>query len=240
MLASTRNEEEGRVSEVRSGGDFFWGRGALAPFFLEVGARAPRPQSIRPAQERSTLPLLILALLSITPIARAEVQIERGFLPDAGPSSFAIGLPGGVNFCFDPVRGGVSYAWTGDFLDLTPMRPGTGKFIKAAKPLGPIVYREAGPSPLRRGDPSRAPVVEFTGYTVGADVIEFRYTIDGAQVREEVRARPDGRGLIRRFKFDDGGDAKWWHVIDGKPATELKREAGGAFVLETLFSSEPK
>jgi len=40
---------------------------------------------------------------------RAEVQIERTFLPDAHASSFAFGLPGGVNFCYDPVRGGVNY-----------------------------------------------------------------------------------------------------------------------------------
>src|SRR5687768_7645481 len=74
--------------------------------------------------------LIALALLLATTIPlRAEVQVERTFLPDAAPSSFAIGLPGGVNFCFDPVRCSVSYAWTGDYLDLTPARPGPGKFI---------------------------------------------------------------------------------------------------------------
>src|SRR2546423_9601448 len=91
---------------------------------------------------------------------RAEIQIERIFMPlDAAPSSFAIGLPGGVNFCFDPVRGGVSYAWKGAFLDLTPARPGTGKFVQAAKLGGPVAYQESGVGPLRRGDPGRAPVV---------------------------------------------------------------------------------
>ena len=180
---------------------------------------------------------LVLALsLALLPLVHAEVQIERGFLPDAGPSSFAVALPGGVNFCFDPVRGGVSYAWTGEFLDLTPMRPGTGKFIKAAKPLGPIVYREAGTAPLRRGDPSRTPVFEFTGYSVRDDAVEFRYTIDGALVREEVRVRPGGGGLVRSFQIEGGADAKWWHVVEGKPATELKRGTCGSFVLEIPFS----
>lgn len=55
------------------------------------------------------------------------MQIQRIFLPNgASPSSFAVGLPGGVNFCFDPVRGAVSYVWIGGFLDLTPARPGIG------------------------------------------------------------------------------------------------------------------
>lgn len=182
--------------------------------------------------------LAIVATLAATSL-RAEVLIERGFLPDAAPSSFAIGLPGGVNFCFDPVRGSVSYAWTGGFLDLSPMRPGTGKFIKAAKLLGPVVYREAGPSPLRRGDPNKTPIVEFSGYALRPDSIEFRYTVDGALVREEILAAPGG-GLMRRFHFDTGGDAKWWHVVDGKPATELKREAGGAFVLEVPFAKDAR
>lgn len=182
---------------------------------------------------------LALGLLAGVASSRAEVQVERGFLPDAGPSSFAIGLPGGVNFCFDPVRGGVTYAWTGGFLDLSPLRPGAGKFIKPAKLLGPVVYREAGAAPLRRGDPARVPAIEFTGYTLRDDAIEFRYTLDGTPVREEIRARSGG-GLVRRFQIEGGGDAKWWHVVEGRPATELKRDATGAFVLESDFTAGAK
>ncbi|MGH7947204.1 MAG: DUF6797 domain-containing protein, partial [Opitutaceae bacterium] len=138
-------------------------------------------------------PVLFAAALFAGPATRAEVLIERIFMPlDASPSSFAIGLPGGVNFCFDPVRGGVSYAWKGGFLDLTPARPGTGKFINPAKILGPVVYQENGLAPLRRGDPGRVPALEFTGYTLRDAAVEFRYTIDGATVREEIRAKADG------------------------------------------------
>lgn len=181
-----------------------------------------------------------LLALACAASLRAEVQIERLFLPDAAPSSFAIGLPGGVNFCFDPVRGAVSYAWTGGFLDLSPARPGPGKFIHAAKLLGPVVYQETGVAPLRRGDPARAPVVEFTGYTLRADAVEFRYTVDGLAVREEIRAAPGGAGLTRRFTIAGGSDAKWWHVVDGRPPAELKREAAGTFVLELPFGKAAK
>ena len=52
-------------------------------------------------------------VLGAVVISRAEVQIERTHMPEAHASSFAFGLPGGVNFCYDPVRGGVNYAWTG-------------------------------------------------------------------------------------------------------------------------------
>ena len=72
-----------------------------------------------------------LLLLALAPALRAEVQLERTFLPDAHASSFAFGLPGGVNVCYDPVRGGVNYAWTGGFLDITNVRP-VNKLVKAA------------------------------------------------------------------------------------------------------------
>lgn len=186
---------------------------------------------------RSGTILVLLACASL----HAEVQIERVFLPHAAsPSSFAIGLPGGVNFCFDPVRGAVSYAWTGGFLDLSPARPGPAKFMHAAKLLGPVVYQETGVAPLRRGDPARAPVVEFTGYTLHAAAVEFRYTIDGVLVREDVRAATGGAGLIRRFTIAGGSDAKWWHVVEGRPPTELKREGRDTFVLELPFGKAAK
>ena len=179
----------------------------------------------------------IAGLFALTAIAsstlRAEVLIERIFMPlDASPSSFAIGLPGGVNFCFDPVRGGVSYVWKGGFLDVSPARPGPGKFISAVKLLGPVVYQESGVAPLRRGDPGHSPRVEFAGYALRDDAIEFRYVVDGTAVREEIRVRSDGTALVRRFHVEGAGDARWWHVTEGKPATELKREPNGTFFLE--------
>jgi hypothetical protein len=184
-------------------------------------------------------PRLLLAcgaLACATP-APAEVQIERTMLPDARASSFAFGLPGGVNFCYDPVRGGLNYAWTGGFLDLANVRP-VNKLIKAAELGGPIVYRESGAAPLRRGDARRVPAIEFKGYTLRAAEVELRYTIDGAPVRETIAALPGGAGLRRTFRFDGAGaDAAWFHVTEGRPAAALARDASGVFVIEHLFKS---
>lgn len=178
-------------------------------------------------------PLFLVLGLLAAPAARAEVRIERTFLPlDAAPSSFAIGLPGGVNFCFDPVRGGVSYAWRGDFVDVSPARPGPGKFINPVKLQGPVLYQESGVAPLRRGDPRRAPVVVFGGYALRDDTVEFRYTVDGVAVREEIGVGAGGGTLVRRFQIAGAADARWWHVVEGRPAAELKRETGGTLVLE--------
>src|SRR4051812_47362819 len=122
---------------------------------------------------RASCAVFLFAALMAQP-ASAEVQIERTVMPfDASPSSFAIGLPSGVNFCFDHVRGGINYAWTGNFIDITNVRPGLGgKHIAPVKLLGDVFYRDDGNSPLRRGDPAHAPTFEFKGYTLAADAVE--------------------------------------------------------------------
>ncbi len=179
--------------------------------------------------------LLACAVLACAPAPRAEVLIERTMLPDAHASSFAFGLPGGVNFCYDPVRGGLNYAWTGDFLDITHVRP-VNKLIKAAELRGPVVYRESGLAPLRRGDARTPPAIEFKGYTLRDAEVELRYTVDGVPVRETIAALPKGAGLRRTFRFDGAGaDAAWFHVVEGRPATTLTRAASGAFVIEHIF-----
>ena len=182
------------------------------------------------------LALLAPLVLSAQPaLAPGEVLVERVMLPDARAGSFAFGLPGGVSFCYDPTRGGVNYAWTGGFIDLTNVRP-VNKLIKAATLRGPVVYRETGASPLRRGDAAREPVVEFKGYTLHTAAVELRYTVDGAPVAETISALPNAAGLKRSFRFDRAGaDAKWLYVVAGQPATVLTRDAAGTFTLETLF-----
>lgn len=179
-----------------------------------------------------TFTLTLAVILSAA--ARGEVRVERGYLPHgAAPSSFAVALPGGVNFCFDPVRGGVSYVWMGGFLDLAPMRPGPGKFIKPAGLEGPVVHREEGAAPLRRGDPARKPEVMFTGYALRDDAIEFRYTVDGVLVREEVRVATGGGALVRTYAIAGGADARWWRVVEGRPPEPLRPAADGRLVVET-------
>ena len=187
----------------------------------------------------AALATLAPALRAQPALAPGEVQIERTMLPDAHAGSFAFGLPGGVNVCYDPVRGGVNYVWTGGFIDLTNVRP-INKLIKAAALLGPVVYRESGSLPLRRGDATRAPVVEFKGYTLRDSAVELRYTVDGVPVAEELRAAPDRRALLRTFRFDrTAADAQWWFVVEGRPAQAIVPHADGTFVLTVPLTTTP-
>jgi hypothetical protein len=186
----------------------------------------------------TALLLLTAAPLPAQPaLAPDEVLIERTMLPDAHASSFAFGLPGGFSFCYDPIRGGLNYAWTGGFLDVTPVRP-VNKLIKPAALVGTVVYRETGPAPLRRGDPTREPTIVFKGYTLRPASVELRYTVDGAAVSEDIRVRPDRAGLTRTFRFDaSAADATWFHVVTGRPATALTPAGGGVLTLDVPFAA---
>jgi len=187
-----------------------------------------------------SLHLALAAALALTASsALAEVKIERVFMPHgAAPSSFAIGLPGGVNFCYDPLRAAVSYVWRGGFVDVAPARPGIGKFTDPVTLLGPMVYEETGAAPLRQGDLSRVPVVEFKGYTLKNDSVEFRYTVDGTLVREAITMRPDGGALVRRLQIGDGRVLPWWHVTAGRPPVLLESDAEGRWVHEITLGRE--
>jgi hypothetical protein len=199
--------------------------------------------------------LLCTALVVMTGTAvlrgAAPLLIERTLMPDAAPSAFAVGFPNGVSFCYDVVRGGLSYIWRGGFVDVNNVRPNAGKSITPVKLLGNIVYREEGFFPLRVGDPQNGVEFVFKGYRVTGNAIEFRYEIDRHRVREEVTALPDGSGLLRRFRIEGAAPGgTWWYVpgslSGGKlAAANAVSDAGGyrfdaarEFTLEVHFAKE--
>ena len=212
--------------------------GMVASLEARCPHRAKEWRVRAPALQGTAFRLILLSLVFCS-AARAEVEIERTFLPEAHASSFAFGLPGGVNFCYDPVRGGVNYAWKGGFLDLANVRP-INKLVKAAVPLGPIVYRETGAAPLRRGDVLHPPKIEFKGYTLFDAAVELRYTVDGVLVRETISALPNGAGLRRSFKAEGAAaDATWFYAVEGRPATTLTPGPTGEFTVNVPFTSGP-
>jgi hypothetical protein len=183
----------------------------------------PHPLKKRLRGLGTALVLLAATATTATTSPGADnVLIERTLLPDAAPSSFAVGFSNGVSFCYDVVRGGLSYAWRGGFIDLTNVRPNAGKSISPVKLLGKVAYREEGFFPLRTGDPQHGVELVFKGYRLAGDSIEFRYEIDGHRVREEVRALPDGSGLVRRFHVEETADGEaWWYVPGPQSGAKL-------------------
>jgi hypothetical protein len=157
------------------------------------------------------------------PASIAPVVAYRTIMPDSGPASFAVGLPGGLGFCYDPGRGGINYAWQGDFADLSPTW--AGKINQPAEIRGRIFYRETIAQPLRPGSADRVPKYSFKGYRFTDHSIEFHYTLDGTLVREEIAPLPDGSGLERRFRIDNPAGAVWF-LAEGQDAAVVSTTTG--------------
>lgn len=151
--------------------------------------------------------------------ASAEnLQVFRTMMPDAGPSAFAVGLPGEIGFCYDPGRGGINYAWRGTFVDLAPTWK--AKINEPAIVRGRIGYRETVRWPLRFNGASGDPRYEFRGYVLIADGIEFHYLLDGILVREEIRPADGGRAIMRRFQLSEACSA-WRLAAEAQPESRI-------------------
>lgn len=211
-------------------------------------ATSPLPRVHRPAWKPAICCAFALVISSPSMIHASELRLERTLLPDAAPSSFAVGLPTGVNFCYDVVRGGVSYIWQGDFVDISNVRPNAGKAVSPVKLLGEVVYRESEYFPLRRIDPQRGVGADFKGYRLKQDAIEFIYQIDQCRVTEEVRSTADGMGLVRQFKIEGALPGEtWWYVPGATNGGKLEAPGAlrdgpgfrfdptGSFILEVHF-----
>jgi|GEM_PF-5614847 len=115
------------------------------------------------------------AMAGDTPVDRRSLlpRVQRTWMPEASPSSFAVGFSNGMNLCFDPERGQVVYAWQGDFVDMKPTLE--IKFPQDAKIRGSIFHRTPQDA-FSNPDATRAEV-RFTGYRVRANEVVFQFKI---------------------------------------------------------------
>jgi hypothetical protein len=169
--------------------------------YLSLGASLPLPEGLEP---RKGL---------VVPV-QARPVILRTFMPDAGPRAVAVGFPGGVSVAFDAGACRLAYAWSGDFLDASPVwadRGGNPAKVLGARfwnaPAGCPVATTASAAvpdfdgrardPAYGGDLPEGKVYErpvrlrFDSYTVdGKGVPTFRYHLrPGGQDRVEVNER---------------------------------------------------
>ena len=177
------------------------------------------------------------------PIPAARPAVQRTFMPEATPGSFAITLPNGPGLCLDPVRGGINYVWDGDFVDLRPRW--ITKEGAPARIFGDIFYREKAWQPMRAGAPGNPPDLQFRGYVLRDGVPEFHYVIGGRDVFETFASGREPGDLLRRFRVGPG-TSPLWITLEPQANAEvvvsgLERDgaravftatAGGEFTLE--------
>ena len=134
------------------------------------------------------------------PVPVDKAIVIRWDMPEATPAAIAVGLPGGISYCFDAGESRLRYAWRDGFVDMTPTlfakkNPATN-LTETAAIVGEIFFRE-GAYPIRVDDRDRIPQRRFRGYRLVDSVPEFRYEVDGVAVRERIDR--NGAGLVRRF-----------------------------------------
>jgi mono/diheme cytochrome c family protein len=141
-------------------------------------------------------------------VADAPILI-RGFLPDSSARSIAVGLPGGLSYCFDAETCRLRYAWSGEFLNMTPTWHGRGASPPELR--GTKFYVAPDLLPWRVGDKAALPALKFLGYALVNKVPEFRFTVNGVTVKQIVTSAPAG-GLLARFELGERAQGAWFHA----------------------------
>ncbi len=146
-------------------------------------------------------------------------QVYRTFMPEAGPSAFAVVLSPDLALCYDPLRGGVNQAWRGS-VDLKPTLQ--AKINQEAAINGTVFYREATLQPLRINDAGKVPERRFKGYRYLKDKVVFDYTLDGVAVSEMLRVSEHGKVLERHWRVPQG--TTLFFVSEAQPNADVTFE----------------
>lgn len=183
----------------------------------------------------------------LTIAATDRAVVLRTFMPDAGARAMALGYPNGIAVAYDAQAARLAYAWSGNFLDVSPVWANRGG--APAKVLGPRFWTAPAGCPValtegtdppdfaaRAKDPAygaRLPDgqiyqgqrhLRFGGYSTGANgEPTFRYEVDGASktatVSETVKAerRAAGLGVQRTFALTVPKDRTGWLLLTEGP-----------------------
>ncbi len=194
------------------------------------------------------LPALLIILLATRLLAAAESdypRVFRTFMPEAGPSAFAVELAPDLALCYDPLRGGVSQVWRGR-IDLAPTHQ--AKINQPAALIGEVFYRETTLHPLSLGEAGVKAEHRFKGYRYEEGAVVFEFILDGHLVSETLRACEGGLGLWREFALPESGGPAFFQLepqagarvrVEGGKEVQpgLWRFAAGA---RTVFIIQPK
>ncbi|MDA2928992.1 c-type cytochrome [Acidobacteria bacterium AH-259-O06] len=146
------------------------------------------------------------------PVPDCEPVIIRCYMPDATSAAIAVGLPGGVSYCFDAGECQLRYVWRGGFIDLSEWlqrKTSSDGYTPRARIIGEIFYR-SDEFPLRVDRLTRIPEPRFRGYRLLDGYPEFHYRLDGIDVYERVLPTGKKGGISRAFTISRVDQPMWF------------------------------
>ena len=177
---------------------------------LSLGDAMPVPEGFERAESKPGSEEL--------PVPVDKPIVIRWDMPEATPAAIAVGLPGGLSYCFDAGESRLRYVWRGGFLDMTgtlfEKRDRETKLTRTADILGDVFYRVEG-FPFRVGDERRIPQRRFRGYRLLDGYPEFHYQLDGMDVHEHITPTDYYNGIVRRFRLSNVNQPVWFHAPQG-------------------------
>lgn len=166
--------------------------------YLSLGPGLPLPEGLEVPKG------LILAV-------RERPELLRTFMPETGARAIAVGYPQGVHLTFSAEQCRLVYAWSGNFLDVSPVWNNRGG--APAKPLGPRFWT--------------APPVHPWGWTSSdTEIPAFEKRLQdpawGAAFPQEPPRVYTGPRFIRfdGYSFDAQGRPSFRYSIQTEPGTK--------------------
>ncbi len=127
-----------------------------------------------------------------SPSMRKRPQVQRLFMPEAGPAAIAVAVNETLHYCWDAGSCRLRYIWKGDYIDGWAVWKGNGNGL--AKIQGDVLLREERtPLPYPKAKP------KFLGYKLVNGLPIFRYRLGSVEVLEEILPTSDGLALERTF-----------------------------------------
>ncbi|MCH2063596.1 MAG: c-type cytochrome [Roseibacillus sp.] len=133
-----------------------------------------------------------------SPSMRKRPQVQRLFMPEAGPAAIAVAVNDELHYCWDAGECRLRYIWKGDFIDGWAVWRGNGNGL--AKIQGEVLLREEkNPVPYLDLVDSARPRPKFLGYSLVEGLPTFRWRAGKIEVTETIRPTSDGKALTRSF-----------------------------------------
>jgi uncharacterized cupredoxin-like copper-binding protein len=153
--------------------------------------------------------------------------VQRIFVPESGPASIAVALPGKHNVCFDAGACYLRFAWSGAFLDASAHWRGSGN---AVAELGDLPWWRASGFPLKVGEQKG---VKFLGYTLSDGIPEFHFRLGSQEVFERITS--ENEDVVVRFRLP--GVSEPVRFTDGKGSWSSSVGSFAKGVLEVPVAS---